>query len=124
MKNQRQKGFTLMEVMVAVSIIALAVIPLSKMYIQGKRNTTSNWHTIQAINMVQGIVETQKVENYNSVQSSGWQQVENPTAKWDWNYKVTVVEESHHLKTITVKLRYSEQGVEKEVSFTILKGQR
>ncbi|MBM7854505.1 prepilin-type N-terminal cleavage/methylation domain-containing protein [Desulfohalotomaculum tongense] len=118
------KGFTLLEVMTALAIITLVVVPLSEMFLHSKRGAVSNWRTIQAINMAQGILETVKAKDYSRVNSTVWQDIANAPSAENWSYRLEVTNESYNLKKVTVILRYPENGKQKELSLTMLKGLR
>lgn len=119
-----KNGFTLIEVMLSLTIIAVALIPLSNLFLQSKYVSVSSLHTIQAVTMAQSILERIKAENYHQVTSGNWQQFTEASCKGNWYYKLIVQDKEHNLKEVTVVLRYPEAGTQKELSLTMIKAKR
>ncbi|MBO8137647.1 MAG: type II secretion system protein [Desulfotomaculum sp.] len=119
-----QRGFTLVEVVISLTIILMVIVPLGQMLIQGRGQAAANLINIQAVNLAQGIMETVKAKKYSQVNSTGWQEISAPPPGGKWLYRITVECGSYNLKTVTVYLRYPVNGRQKEISFTMLKGLR
>lgn len=110
--------------MVAVTIIAVALVPLNEMLLHSKRMAVSGHNDIRAILLAQEIIETVKCQQYHRVESIPWQQVSGPGYHNQWHYRVTVVEKYFNLKEVTVEVRYHESQSEKTIRLATIKAMR
>lgn len=118
-----QRGFTLVEVMVAVSITGIALVGLMSLFLHSRHFVTDSNHTLQAVHLAQGVLEELKARDYDDV-------VERPKTPFSeapgYSYAVSVSPSSfgYDLKTVTVTVYYQERGQEKKLSLSMEKGKR
>lgn len=118
-----EKGFTLIEVIIAALVITIAVMGVLDLFVHAARFTTSSEQLVKAVNLGQGKLEELKYTNFDMVASQGQAQfAENP----DFSYSVDVVPSAYgyDLKTVTVKVFYMDAGQDKTISLAMERAKR
>ncbi|WP_169738572.1 type IV pilus modification PilV family protein [Desulfofalx alkaliphila] len=122
------QGMTLLELVIALTIIGIAVIPLCNMFLQSKGMANSGLHTTQAIYLAQHVLETVKAEEYHRVTSHGWRPLDQAPYAGEWRYRLQVEQcpSQHRLKEVTVVVSYPGpwEQEQKTIQLTMIKAQR
>ena len=118
---RRQEGFTLVEVMVAVTIFAIGLLALAAVQLQTIQGNSHSQGMTQATALGQGLIETMLGLDYDDplLAAGAHEDASDPryTLKW------TVVDELHlaNTKTIAVEVSWQEKGFVKKVALDCIK---
>ena len=110
MRNNRLKGFTLIEVLLALAIIAIALTAMLKVTAQNiantqriKEKTVSHWIAMQGVSMVQlNLIQVTSAQESTQVTSMLNQ-------KWYWRAKVASTP-IKHIQQITISVSQKQAG--------------
>lgn len=111
-----EKGLSMLEVMIAVLLLSVVLVPLIGMYGLSGRIAAEGQQADIATNLAQAKLEELKGSSFESLVS-----VNDPVVFAgypDYSYTVEVQEESDYLKQVTVTVYYHQAGEEREVSLT------
>lgn len=121
--KNREEGFTLLELMIAVLLLGLVLVPMLDLFSMSGKISTISWFELTAANLAQSKLEEIKDLPFNSVTSNSG----NFLDKTDYSYEVTVIPDPEYpayLKIITATVHYSDPGGNKSVSLTMEKLKR
>lgn len=116
MANQHQRGFTLLETMIAVAVLMVILLPLTGLFLQSSQQITASRHSTTALYTAQDILEQIKSNENTPINSTDWTGL--PTSQWF--YRIQVKETDHHLQEVTVTIRYPVAGQQQLLSLTML----
>lgn len=122
-----ERGFTLLEVVVSVAILAIALVPLVDYLVSAARWTASSKEDLKALALAQGKIEEIKKKPFEEVQNEPRDPQEPPITFAEnpsFSYRLSVQEISRYLKTVTVTVFYEDKSGPKEISLTADKGWR
>lgn len=136
MKSSQKKGFTLIEVMLAVFIIGVGVVPVLVMFLQGTRTVEKGGVILEASIAAQGIIDRARSDSFIwktvpltiSIPDKDYPDFklpENFTDKYKASGTLTIEEAPGHtvigtganetnLLQLTVIVKWLESGLEKE----------
>ncbi len=125
-------GFTLVEVLVALSVFVIAIIVIIQLFPVGLKSSISSKHKTTAVNLVQAGLENAKETAYDDVSGESRTRVSsdptNPFYSFERESSVQFVdtnldisETDLGLKKIIVSVFWQESGQEQEVSATYIK---
>ncbi len=83
---RNQQGITLLEVVMAMVIVSLLLMPLTNMLISGQQQAAAGHNGLQAAALAQGIMET--VRAGHQVE---WERIK-PAEGWSYRQETTIVE--------------------------------
>ena len=118
-KNQRnrQNGFTLVEVLIAITILAFGMLAVASMQIWGIRgNSTAIWHT-EAATAVASEIERLMALPYDDADLTAGDQGPVTQGNYKLEWYVTVDAPVNNTKTIKVKVTWDDRGLDKEATF-------
>ncbi len=125
-------GFTLVEVLIAVLVLTVAIVPLMTAYIHGARWTAEARDLITAVNLAQGKLEELKNRAYHSLEAGEPTDPEGPPGSFpghpEYVYRVAVFETDlsgdgePDVKTVTVAVYEAAHGADEVVSLTMDRG--
>ena len=110
-----EQGLTLSEVIVAITILGVAVIGLMGMFSTSQITYVDAGKETIALNLAQQEIEETKSKAWNQITTKGWESFPSPFQKY--RYRVVVVTEGN-IKTITVDVQYKIGDNIKTVSLT------
>ena len=116
--NQRVKGFTLIEVLVALCLLMVVLLPITTILTMSNRQLGQNEKTLQAKSLAQSKIEEIKALDWQDFKTNylvGQTFPQNHTeAESDFSYQVYVWPTNNHLShTIQVTVFYQEAGQDK-----------
>lgn len=108
------KGFTLLEVLIAVAILGIGVVSVIRLFSDGLRTSYSSSKYTMALFHARNIMEEVKYESDNGVFDDGyrWEKIVSPYTE---NGNI------EGLKQIIVKVYWKDGVIPKEITFTTLK---
>lgn len=111
-----ERGFTLIEVVMATSILVVALIPILLMFNTGVKATNkANYHSV-ALSLAQERVEQLRDSNYNDITSATDAAITIDLATF--NRTLTVTEPESNLKQIIVTVSWTDLDQSQSVSLT------
>lgn len=81
--NQKNKGFTLVEVLIAMTILAIIVVPLLRAFVTSANVNAKAEHLMNANNIAQNIIEELKAEGIEGVEEMGYELDASPKPEYD-----------------------------------------
>ena len=131
-KLQTKSGFTLLEVLVALSVFVIAVVVIIQLFPVGLKSSRASKNETTAINLAQAGLENAKGTAYNDVTSESRTRVSSDPTSPFYNFEressvqfvdtnLDTSETDLGLKKITVTIFWQESGQEQEVSATYSK---
>ncbi|KUK11814.1 MAG: Uncharacterized protein XD51_1266 [Moorella sp. 60_41] len=124
---KNQAGFSLLEVVVSVFLLAVALVPLVDYLVKGSGWTASSREHLAALALAQGKIEEIKGRPFGEVGDEPQEPgdppltfAENPS----FSYRVTVDRTGPYLKTVTVTVYFEDFRGSGQVSLTAEKGWR
>lgn len=123
MKNLcNEKGLTLVEVLFAVIILAVALIPMLTMFTTGERFNAGARKMSTAVNLAQGKLEELKNTPFKDITDvTPATPFLSPNAAYRY---VIDVDQTGDLKTVTVAVYYREGETDRQVTLTMEKRKR
>ncbi len=124
---QTKSGFTLVEVLMALSVFVIAVVVIIQLFPTGLRSSRASKNETMAINLAQAGLESVKGTAYDDVTSESRTQVssdpnfERESIVQFVDTNLETVGSDLGLKKITVTVFWQESGQEQEVSATYIK---
>ena len=115
-KNQKN-GFTLVEVLIAITILAFGMLAVASMQIWGIRgNSTAIWHTEAATTMASEIERLMALPYDDAELTTG---SHGPVTKDDYtlSWQVTTEAPVNNTKTIVVSVTWDDRELTKSASF-------
>lgn len=112
-KYGNNKGFSLIELMIAIVIISIALIPMLNMFDMGASTQKRGELELEALNVAQGEMERLIADFYNGSSISSSNKTVNA-----FNVVTTVNDSGTNLKQINVLVNYNFNGNNKTVSLT------
>jgi len=119
MRNQR--GFTLLEIMIALVILGIALIPMAGMYTTAHFSLKQGSEATEALGLAQQIMEEQKAKYLQKSQIETVPRIISPVRS-DCQYAVEVTEESSKVTRIKVTVYYQVKGQERTLSLVTRMG--
>ena len=119
---QNERGMSLIEVLVAVLILGLALVPLMSTFASGSLFATRARHEVKALNLAQS-----KLEEIKNLPASSVASVTSPAAfpgNPGYSYQLSVAGGVYNLKTVTVSVYYQDGSTPKELVLTTEKLKR
>lgn len=136
MKNYK-KAFTLIEVIVALTVFSIGILGVQTYFATSSRLTTAANHMSTASNLAQGIIDTQLSYAYDELipGTSAKVRVSTDSASPFYNYQkqvtISLIDSSLNtsatdvgLKKILVTVFYSEGAIEKNVQMATIQTKR
>ncbi len=101
----QNKGFTLMEVMIAIVVLSVALLALAGLQIVSIRGNSFGNHMTEAITMAKDMMEEMKNKEWEQIQGS----TDDPLGASGITYHrvCTVVTESSGIKRVTVEVTWN-----------------
>lgn len=122
-KGKKEAGFSLLEVMLAVLLLGIVLVPMLNLFTTSGRISASSWSEATALNLAQAKLEEMKDTPFDDVVGQSGTFPDNP----DYNYTISVAPDGDDpslLKIVTVTVNYSEAGGTQSVSLTMEKSRR
>ncbi|MBE3581369.1 MAG: type II secretion system protein [Thermoanaerobacteraceae bacterium] len=122
-----QDGFTLLEVVVGVVILAVALVPLVDYLVVSSRWSASSEEELVALALAQGKIEEIKGRPLSEVRDEPENPGDPPLAfpeNPSFRYRLTVDESGRYLKTVIVTVYYEDSWGSRQMSLTAEKGWR
>ncbi len=119
-----ERAFTLVEVLIAAAVVAVALVPLFGLFVHGTRWTADSRHLITAVNLAQNKLEELKNARFEDISTRPdpgappLQFQEDST----YSYRVDVASTGPNLKTVTVTVYYETASGPRTVSLTMDRG--
>lgn len=125
-------GFTLVEVLVALSVFTIAVLVIIQLFPAGIQSVGLSTNEISATNLAQAALENAKGAAYDEVESKSRQPIStdpnNPFSRFDTELIVEYIDSNLNpagsdlgLKKITVIIYWQDMGLEKNVTASYIK---
>jgi len=131
-KGAGRGGFTLVEVLIAVLVLTVAIVPLMTAYLHGTRWTAEARDRIVAANLAQGKLEELRNRTYHDLEAGEPTDPAEPPGVFldhpEYVYRVAVSEtdlfgdEAPDVKTVTVAVYEAAHAAEEIVSLTMDRG--
>ena len=114
-----QRGFTLLEIMIAIVILGIALIPMAGMFTTAHLSLKQGSEDTQALGVAQEIMEEQKVKHLKQETLAN-----GAGTKGVFPYSVTVtdVDSEHKIKNVVVIVNYELNGNPRSVSLVTRMG--
>lgn len=119
MRNQR--GFTLLEIMIAIVILGIALIPMAGMFTTAHLSLKQGSESTEALGLAQQIMEEQKAKYLQESSLTGVTRTDSPIRS-DCQYAVEVLDESSRIKSVRVTIYYKVNGQERSLSLVTRMG--
>lgn len=119
LKNER--GMTLLEVLVALMILALVLVTLLGRFAQAGRQNADAYRYNEALSLAQSKMEEIKKKDFKDVENIA---STNFSAESDYSqfqgmsYTVSVVDSGLNTKTVTVTVSYTDEDIAKQLDLT------
>jgi type IV pilus assembly protein PilV len=105
---KKSKGFTLLEILVALVILSISLLALAGLMVTSTKNTSSGAHMTEAVTFAQDKLEELKISLWGSIVSGSDQRT--GATGIDYNRDWTVAEnEVGDLKTITITINWNDR---------------
>lgn len=125
-------GFTLVEVLVALSIFVIAIIVIIQLFPVGIKSSISSKHKTMAVNLAQAELESIKGTAYDDVDSESRTRVSSDPTNPFYGFEkesfvqfvdtnLDISETDLGLKKIIVSIFWQESGQEQDISATYIK---
>ncbi len=120
MYRHRDSGFTLLEIMIAIAILSLAIVPALGMFSTARYGYKLGEESTEALGVAQSIMEECRLRR---LQGSMVEAVSRTAVEGhpDYDYSIDVIEEGH-LITVRVTVYYPLGGQERELSLVTRMG--
>lgn len=118
-----EKGLTLLEVVIAILILATALVPMLNMFDQGLNFYKAAGEQTLVVGLAQGIMEEQLAKSFEALQSEGPRAFQGFSG-YQYEVLVSPYSTNKHLKQVTVWLLREENPGKPEVELTTLVAER
>lgn len=88
---ERQQGFTLVEVLAATLILAIALVPLLGLFTKGASLSASGWFSVTVASLAQGEVERLKRVPFRSLADEDYRSFDAPCDDFERRVEITEV---------------------------------
>ena len=117
--ENREKGFTLVEILIALTIFAIGILGVASMQVWGLRgNSSAIWHT-QAATFAADRIEKLMTVDYADLADGSETQGDNDEYTVSWT--VSTDDPINNTATISVDVQWNDRGQTKSSSFTCYK---
>jgi len=118
MKRKKQRGFTLIEVLIALFILSVVLLALGAVVISVMRATAQSKEMAAAVTLAQDKIESLKNSSFSSLTSAG----DSPSLGNIAYNRQWTISTAGNIKIITVSVNWTGRGFH-NVSITTLRGE-
>ena len=121
-RSKREAGFTLLEIIMAISILTVGLLAVASMQISAMRGNSFSRDVTESTDAVQDRVEKLFAVNINdSSLTAGNHPDPDPTDKYQVSWNVQNNTPITGVKTITVTAQWSDHGITKTHTFAFMR---
>ena len=124
---KNDKGFTILEVVFAVSILTVGILAVASMQVSSIRGNSYAWSTTEASAVAMGQIETLIDLPYNdeSLEQLDEGEIHGPVANGRYNIEWTVDDNQliDRTKTVRLTVRWTDYGLNRNVSMAFTLGE-
>lgn len=122
MRSVRCRGYSLLELVLAISIFSVGVVGAMELFGGGLRSSAASSDYTQAVFLAQGLVEGTLAEGFFTADSdSGDFGADHPKHSWTLDVEET---DTEGLYAVTATVTWQEAGVDKAYTLTTLAAER
>ncbi len=114
--NRRRRGFTLLELMLAISVMAVGTIGIVEVFQRAQSGVTDGENGLIALHLAQRRLEELRNTSYASLANEAKASVASPSGYSRFSRQVTVTTPYTNLKQIVVTVYWNVPGGETNVS--------
>jgi type IV pilus assembly protein PilV len=123
-KINNEKGFTLLEVIFAVSILTVGILSVAAMQASSLRGNAFAWGTSEASNVAMGQIEAMMEWPYDDARlESGEAHDGGSAGKYNVSWTVTDDAVINQTKTINVTVSWTDHGLPRNMTIPVVLGQ-
>ena len=126
--SKGQKGFALLEVLIAFTVLCLVLVPLMRCFDAAGRINADTLSLAAALNLAESKLEDVLELHFaeiSDVSERDFCEEEDYAQYTGFRYSIEVIDENELLKTVEVKVKYYDQaGNNREIIFTADKSRR
>ncbi len=100
--TRNDRGFTMIELLVAVVILSVALVPLLGLFVQGRTVSSESWDQVTAVSLAQGKIEELKGMPFGALADEGPTPFPEPFASLCYTTGIEKVEPGLVEITVTV----------------------
>jgi Tfp pilus assembly protein PilV len=123
-KIKNKEGFTLLEVIFAVSILTVGILSVAAMQASSIRGNAFAWGTSEASNTAMGQIEAMMEWPYDDARLTAGETHDGGTAgKYDISWTVADDAVINQTKTVNVTISWTDHGLPRNVTIPVVLGQ-
>jgi len=123
---ESNEGFTILEVVIAVSILTIGILAVASMQVASMRGNAFAWGTSEAATTAMAQIETLMDLSYNDAKLKDWGATpHDPVRNGRYILRWTVVDNEFIARTKTVRLTvsWSDYGLNRDISMAFTLGE-
>jgi type IV pilus assembly protein PilV len=123
-KIKKQEGFTLLEVIMAISILTVGILSVATMQASSIRGNAFAWGTSEASTVAMGQIERLMDLAYTDAQLTAGNHVGVPEGRYNPSWTVTDNAIINQTKTINVIITWTDRGISRNVTIPFVFGKK
>ena len=117
--KEKEQGFTLVEVLIALTIFAIGILAIASMQMWGLRGNSSAMYHTEAATFAADRIETLMTVDYADLADGS--ETQGDSNEYTISWTVSTDNPINNTATITVDVQWNDRGLAKSASFTCYK---